>query len=60
MITGDDEYEGRPIEEVAAEHGVVATFTKPFDVEELEAVVRSAVPYLGPKLHRDTTGVRAA
>jgi two-component system OmpR family response regulator len=60
MITGDDEYEGRPLEEVAAEHGVVATFTKPFDVAQLEAAVRSAVPNLGPKPHRDTTGVRAA
>ena len=60
VMTGDEEYKGRPIEEVAAEHGVVATFAKPFDVEELDAAVRSAVPYLGPKLHRDTTGVRAA
>lgn len=60
VMTGDEEYKGRPIEEVAAEHGVVATFAKPFDVEELDAAVRSAVPYLGPKLHGDTTGVRAA
>ena len=60
VMTGDGEYKGRPIEEVAAEHGVVATFTKPFDVAQLEAAVRSAVPNLGPKPHRDTTGVRAA
>jgi CheY-like chemotaxis protein len=60
VITGDEEYAGRPIEEVAAEHGAVATFTKPFDVAQLEAAVRSAVPYLGPKPHPDTTGVRAA
>jgi hypothetical protein len=60
VITGDEEYEGRPIEEMAAEHGVVATFIKPFDVAELEAAVRGAVPYLGPKPRRDDTGVRAA
>jgi len=60
MITGDEEYDGRPIEEVAAEHGVVATFIKPFDVTELEAAVRRAVPYLGPKPIRDEIGSRAA
>ena len=60
VITGDEEYEGRPIEEVAAAHGAVATLTKPFDIEQLEAAVRSAVPFFGPKPHRDTTGVHAA
>jgi CheY-like chemotaxis protein len=60
VITGDDHYDGRPVEEVAAEHGAVATFTKPFDVGELEAAVRSAVPYLGPKPVRDEIGFRAA
>ena len=60
VITGDEEYGGRPIEEVAAEHGAVATFTKPFDVAQLEAAVRSAVPYLGPKPVRDEIGFRAA
>ena len=60
VITGDEEYEGRPIEEVAAEHGAAATFIKPFDVTQLEAAVRSAVPFLRPKPHGDTTGVRAA
>ena len=60
MMTGDEEYDGRPVEEVAAEHGVVATFIKPFDVSELEAAVRKAVPYLGPKPVRDGIGSRAA
>ena len=60
MITGDKEYGGRPVEEVAAEHGVVATFIKPFDVAELEAAVRSAVPSLAPKPIRDNMGSRAA
>ena len=60
VITGDEEYGGRPIEEVAAEHRAVAIFTKPFDVAQLEAAVRSAVPYLGPKPVRDDIGFRAA
>jgi CheY-like chemotaxis protein len=60
VITGDEEYGGRPIEEVAAEHGAAAIFTKPFDVAQLEAAVRSAVPYLGPKPVRDDIGFRAA
>jgi CheY-like chemotaxis protein len=60
VITGDEEYDGRPVEQVAAEHGAVAIFTKPFDVGELEAAVRTAVPYLGPKPTRDEVGIRAA
>jgi CheY-like chemotaxis protein len=60
MITGDEEYAGRPVEEVAAEHGAVATFIKPFDVTELEGAVRKAVPYLGPRPIRDEIGFRAA
>jgi two-component system OmpR family response regulator len=60
IITGDDEYDGRPIEAVAAEHGAVATFAKPFDVAELEAAVRSAVPYLTAARLRVPADGRAA
>lgn len=60
IITGDDEYGGRPIEAVAAEHGAVATFAKPFDVAELEAAVRSAVPYLTAARLRVPANGRAA
>lgn len=60
VMTGDEEYGGRPVEEVATEHGVVATFTKPFDVAQLEAAVRRAVPYLTPSALRAQVGDRAA
>jgi CheY-like chemotaxis protein len=60
MISADEEYDGRPIEEVAAEHGAVTMFAKPFDVTELQAAVRTAVPYLGPKPTRGGVGIRAA
>jgi CheY-like chemotaxis protein len=47
IVTGNDSYRGRPIEEVAAEHGAVATFVKPFDLELLYEAVRRVVPFLG-------------
>ena len=60
VMTGAEEYAGRPVEEVAAEHGVVATFTKPFDLDLLHAAIRNAVPFLGPPARRAAEGDRAA
>jgi two-component system OmpR family response regulator len=47
VITGNDGYRGRPLHEVAAEHGVVATLIKPFELSDLQAAIRSAVPLVG-------------
>lgn len=60
VMTGAEEYAGRPVQEVAAEHGVVATFTKPFDLDLLHTAIRSAVPYLGPPARQAAEGDRAA
>jgi two-component system chemotaxis response regulator CheY len=60
VMTGAEEYAGRPIEQVAAEHGVVATFTKPFDLDRLHAAVRSAVSVLASPGRQPADGDRAA
>src|SRR5262245_32437118 len=61
IMTGDDFYRGRPIEEVAAEHGAVATFVKPFDLELLHEAVRRVVPFLdGGTSGSTATSPRAA
>ena len=46
VMTGDDSYGGRSIDEVAAEHGAVATLLKPFDLSLLDEAVRRVVPFL--------------
>jgi two-component system OmpR family response regulator len=48
FISGDEYHGDRRVTEVAAEHGAVATFTKPFDLSLLTDAVRSAVPVMGP------------
>jgi DNA-binding NtrC family response regulator len=40
VMTGDADYHGRPVHEVATEHGVVWTLLKPFDASLLCEVVR--------------------
>jgi len=40
VMTGDADYHGRAVQEVATEHGVVWTFLKPFDVSLLCEAVR--------------------
>jgi CheY-like chemotaxis protein len=60
VITGEEEYDGRAVQAVASDHGVLATLMKPFDVAALGAVVRSAVPYLGPRPLRSEMDVHAA
>src|SRR5262245_7582156 len=56
IMTGDDFYRGRPIEEVAAEHGAVATFLKPVDLELLHEAVRRLVPFLDGASSRSPAG----
>src|SRR5215831_5406105 len=41
VMTGDADYHGRPVQEVATEHGVVWTFLKPFDMSLLCEAVRA-------------------
>jgi CheY-like chemotaxis protein len=41
VTSGDEEYGGRPVQEVAAEHGAIWTYFKPFDVALLRDVVVS-------------------
>ena len=60
VMTGADSYAGRPIEEVATEHGAIATFTKPFDLDLLHAAIRSAVPALASSARQAAKGDRAA
>jgi CheY-like chemotaxis protein len=60
FMTGDEYHGDRPVEEVAAEHGAVATFLKPFDLSLLQDVVRRAVPLVGPPLGASLDGGRAA
>jgi CheY-like chemotaxis protein len=48
IMTGDATYQDRPIEDVAAEVGAVATFMKPFDLTALHQAVQSAVSLLAP------------
>jgi len=60
VMTGADEYAGRPVAEVATEHGALATFMKPFDLEHLHATIRGAVPFLGATTSRAVGDGRAA
>jgi two-component system response regulator FlrC len=48
MMSGDQYYGERPLEDVAVEHGVMATLVKPFDVSLLHEAVRNALPHLEP------------
>jgi CheY-like chemotaxis protein len=48
IMTGDAIYQNRPVEDLAAEVGAVATFMKPFDLNVLHQAVRSVVPLLAP------------
>src|SRR5262245_28985111 len=41
VMTGDDDYHGRTVQEVAAEHVIAWTFLKPFDVSLLCEAVRA-------------------
>ena len=59
VMTAGEEYAGRPIGDVAAEHRAVATFTKPFDLDLLHDAIRSVVPFL-PPINRTTRETRAA
>jgi two-component system, chemotaxis family, chemotaxis protein CheY len=58
VMTGDPDYHGRPVQEVAVEHGVKQTFLKPFDPMHLcEAVQRQCevsahFVVAGPTAHR--------
>lgn len=47
VMTGESHHRGRLVEEVAVEHGAVATLAKPFDVFLLEEALRTVVPYRG-------------
>jgi len=47
VITGTAWYRGRPVQEVAAEHGVVTILTKPFNLSDLQDAIQRAVPVLG-------------
>ena len=60
VMTGDDSYGGRSIDEVAAEHGVVATLLKPFELSLLEEAVRRVVPFLDRVAARPAPSGRAA
>jgi CheY-like chemotaxis protein len=60
VMTGDDSYGGRPIDEVAAEHGVVATLLKPFALSLLDEAVRRVVPFLDGVASRPAPSGRAA
>jgi len=60
VMTRAEEYAGRPVEEVAAEHGVVATLAKPFDLDLLHAAVRSGAPVLAAWARQAAEGDRAA
>jgi DNA-binding response OmpR family regulator len=46
VMSGDDCYAGRPIEDVAVEFGAAATLMKPFDLAVLHEAIRSVVPLL--------------
>jgi CheY-like chemotaxis protein len=61
IATGNLEYRGRPVEEVAAEHGAVAIFMKPFDLSQLQETIGRALPFRGSApLTAATDGVRVA
>jgi CheY-like chemotaxis protein len=60
IVTGSQEYGGRPLEDVAAEHGVVATLAKPFEPSFLQEAIRNAMPLLGPVPPGMAGDVRAA
>jgi CheY-like chemotaxis protein len=61
IITGDEGYGGRPLQEVAAEHGVVATLAKPFELSQLQEAIGRAVPFVGlAPFSAATAGVRVA
>jgi CheY-like chemotaxis protein len=48
IMTGDESYAGRPVEDMAAEVGAVATFMKPFDLTALPEAVRSVISLVEP------------
>ncbi|HEX2500578.1 MAG TPA: response regulator [Methylomirabilota bacterium] len=48
VATGDYDYDGHPVEQVAVGYGAAATLNKPFDLDRLCQAVRSVVPHLGP------------
>ena len=48
IMTGDEIYRGRPVEDMAAEVGAVATFMKPFDLDALHQAVWGVVSRLAP------------
>jgi two-component system OmpR family response regulator len=48
IMTGDATYRDRPVGELAAEVGAVATFLKPFDLAALHEAVRSVVSPVEP------------
>ena len=56
IMTGDATYRDRPIEELAAEVGAVATFLKPFDLTALHEAVRSVVSPVEPAPSRSGAG----
>jgi CheY-like chemotaxis protein len=59
IMTGDATYRNRPVEELAAEVGAVATFLKPFDLAALHEAVRSVVSPVEPaRLEGSRTGAR--
>jgi DNA-binding NtrC family response regulator len=60
VMTGADAYAGRPVAEVATEHGALATFMKPFDLDLMHSTIRSAVPFLGRTTVQTVGGGRAA
>ena len=60
VMTGDASYGDRSIDEIAAEHGAVATLLKPFDLSLLEEAVRRVVPFLDGVATRPAPIARAA
>lgn len=63
VVSGDDCYAGRPVKDVAAELGAVATIMKPFDLTILPQVVRSVLPLVDAALYdrgpRNALGARS-
>ena len=52
IMTGDTIYRGRPVEDMAAEVGAVATFMKPFDLDALRQAVWGVVSPVEPAPRR--------
>ena len=56
VLSADRYYDGYLLEEVAAQHGAVATLVKPFDITVLQEAVRKAVKLPQPAARDGSAG----